>query len=219
MAWISPSAQVQRLQIGHGRDHEHAGGCGDQSRRGAHRQAQRAFAPRGNGGWRTEQAPGRVQDQRDAQAYACPDAGWRAQPPGARQRAGASARLHAGDAAPDRAEGRGGPSLPQVGDQRWHHQQRGGLRGRHDQRQQGHGNGGQPQPDHALDHAGQEDGRRRGRQQRCGAGHHQVGGTHGRAPGGQRRLPRLWRRLMARQARQDRNSGWTWFGLAWRTPE
>ena len=24
-------AQVQRLQIGHGRDHEHAGGCGDQS--------------------------------------------------------------------------------------------------------------------------------------------------------------------------------------------
>ena len=60
-------AQVQRLQMGHGRDHEHAGGCGDQSRRGAHRQAS-APAPRGNGGWRTEQAPGRVQDQRDAQA-------------------------------------------------------------------------------------------------------------------------------------------------------
>ena len=75
-----------------------------------------------------------------------------------RERAEDNAGQHGPKPSRQASETRTGRRLPDVGDERRHDQERRGFSRRHHEAEQAHGDGRQPEPDHPLHEAGQEEG-------------------------------------------------------------
>ena len=151
--------EADRLQVGDGGNHEHAGRAGDEARRQADQRRQPDLVPPRHREPQAGQAHDSIDRERDAKAEAREPR----RVAGENARAGDRAQHHAQHHGPqspgERGEAWPGQQLPDIGDQRRHDQQRGGFGGRQDDRQQAHRHGRQAHADHALDEAGEQEDR------------------------------------------------------------
>ncbi len=136
--------QIQRLQVGHGRDNEHAGARAQHARRKPHRERQPPLPGRAH-----VEADGRepqraVDGDGDAERRLADARRAARQQAGRGPRAEADAGEHRPQAPQDQPHARPVEHLPDVGDDGRHHQDGGGLRGRHGEGKQPHRDGRKP---------------------------------------------------------------------------
>ncbi|PAV71508.1 hypothetical protein WR25_19853 [Diploscapter pachys] len=177
------AAQAQALQVGHRGHDEHAGGGRHHAREQPAERPQPGLPGRCHAQPWADQAIEGIDQQSGAQAMGRPRTAVDPQPDAAQQGADEDHRQHPAQAAQQREQVAARRQLPEVGQGRWHDQQRRSLRRSHSQAKQSHGDGRQPQADDTLDRAGQEKGQdHQQRQRRADVLIKRQEGIHGHHP-------------------------------------
>ena len=157
-AWISRPCRGPTRRCRARRESRTRRRGGDEARQDAD---QRPEPPFGRGGYGEahgcEAQPGVKHQQKSKRDSRLPRVTSRQQSR-SRERAEDNARQHGPKPARQAAETWARRGLPDVGDERRHDQERRGFGGRHHEAEQAHRDGRQPEPDHPLHEAGEEEG-------------------------------------------------------------